>query len=72
MVFPNSGAMVSDGLDFERDLEMRVLAVALGLVCGRAGTREGSDQPAVRTQPPDEEEIKLSVLKSKHLQFGRF
>ena len=28
MVFPNSGAMVSDGFDLERDLKMRVIVSA--------------------------------------------
>ena len=28
MVFPNSGAMVSDGFDLERDLKMRIIVSA--------------------------------------------
>ena len=28
MVFPNSGAMVSDGFDLDRDLKMRVIVSA--------------------------------------------
>ena len=32
MVFPNSGAMVSDGFDLEKDLKMKMRKIATNLI----------------------------------------
>ena len=44
MVFPNSGAMVSDGFDLERDLKMRVIVTAVINRCSLEFFKDTLDQ----------------------------